>query len=57
MGAMGWRGVQVELMERFKMPARGIEGEDAKRAIDLLGERARAGRLTLRKIALRTVKR
>jgi len=34
----------------------GCEGEEAERAVELLGERARDGRLTLRKIALRAVK-
>ena len=35
----------------------GCEGEEALRVVDLLGDRAREGRLTLRKIALRAVKR
>ena len=35
----------------------GCEGAEAERAVELLGERAKDGRLTLRKIAIKGVKR
>jgi ubiquinone/menaquinone biosynthesis C-methylase UbiE len=57
-------GLRVEDVRHFEhsfdlaawLARTGCEGEDAERAVELLGARARDGRLTLRKIALRTVK-
>jgi hypothetical protein len=54
----------VEQVEHFEhsfdlaawLARTGCEGADADRAVALLGERARDGRLTLKKIALRAVK-
>jgi ubiquinone/menaquinone biosynthesis C-methylase UbiE len=57
-------GLRVEQVEHFEhsfdlaawLARTGCEGADADRAVALLGERARDGRLTLKKIALRAVK-
>jgi ubiquinone/menaquinone biosynthesis C-methylase UbiE len=57
-------GLSVEEVRQFEhsfdlaawLARTGCEGEDAERAVELLGERARDGRLTLKKIALRAVK-
>ena len=57
-------GLRVEAVEHFEhsfdlaawLARTGCEGEEAERAVALLGDRARDGRLTLRKIALKTVK-
>ena len=57
-------GLVIEEVRRFEhsfdlgawLARTGCEGPDAERAVELLGERARDGRLTLTKIALRAVK-
>ncbi len=57
-------GLRVEEVARFEhsfdldawLARTGCEGADAARAVELMGERARDGRLTLRKIALEAVK-
>ena len=57
-------GLAVKEVRRFEhsfdlaawLARTGCEGRDAERAVELLGERARDGRLTLTKIALRAVK-
>jgi SAM-dependent methyltransferase len=57
-------GLRVEGVEHFEhsfdlaawLARTGCEGDEAARAVALLGERARDGRLTLRKIALKAVK-
>jgi SAM-dependent methyltransferase len=57
-------GLHVEIVEHFEhsfdlaawLARTGCGGEAAERAVALLGERVQAGRLTLRKIALRAVK-
>jgi ubiquinone/menaquinone biosynthesis C-methylase UbiE len=57
-------GLRVEAVEHFEhsfdlaawLARTGCEGEEADRAVVLLGERVREGRLTLRKIALKAVK-
>jgi ubiquinone/menaquinone biosynthesis C-methylase UbiE len=57
-------GLRIEAVEHFEhsfdlaawLARTGCEGEEAERAVALLGERARDGRLTLRKIALKAVK-
>jgi SAM-dependent methyltransferase len=57
-------GLHIEIVEHFEhsfdlaawLARTGCSGEAAERAVALLGERVQAGRLTLRKIALRAVK-
>jgi ubiquinone/menaquinone biosynthesis C-methylase UbiE len=57
-------GLRVEAVEHFEhsfdlaawLARTGCEGEEAEQAVALLGGRARDGRLTLRKIALKAVK-
>ena len=57
-------GLRIEIVEHFEhsfdlaawLARTGCSGETAERAVALLGERVQAGRLTLRKIALRAVK-
>ena len=57
-------GLRVEAVEHFEhsfdlaawLARTGCEGDEAERAVALLGERVRDGRLTLRKIALLAVK-
>jgi ubiquinone/menaquinone biosynthesis C-methylase UbiE len=56
-------GLRVEEVRHFEhsfdldawLARTGCEGEDAERAVELLGERAHEGRLTLRKIAILAV--
>jgi SAM-dependent methyltransferase len=57
-------GLHIEIVEHFEhafdlaawLARTGCGGEAAERAVTLLGERVQAGRLTLRKIALRAAK-
>jgi SAM-dependent methyltransferase len=60
----GAAGLHVDDVQHFEhsfdlaawLARTGCQGEDAERAVGLLGERARDGRLTLKKIALRAAK-
>ena len=70
-GEQEWRGfveaagLRVEDVRRFEhsfdlaawLARTGCEGDDAAQAVELLGGRARDGRLTLAKLAIKAVKR